>query len=489
MKRFLVALLLLAGMGAIVIYTLGSGETPESRFSWSGAGGGGVTIATAEMALMAVNVSASGIVTPADEAFVISPLSEKITEVRFKEGDHVKQGDVLFVLDRSRIQRRIDIASAQLRVAQAQLEEARVGKDGVLRAIEEARKPYVPRIEQAEAGIAIKSAFVKEREAEVARAEKDFKWKKELWSQGRVAGVDYIAAEAAYKRAVAALEAAQNDLESARKTRDSLVAELEEHLATLKRDVRAIEAREAVARERISEMELARAQAQAEEANTMVTAPIAGTLLHVRARVGDVPPAGYVATRENALIVIADVSRLFVEAEVDERDVFNIMLKQPATIRLDAVPGKEYKGCVARIAGMASRAARNPDMPVFKIWIEIEGAGSELRPGLSARVDIVTAQRERALQVPIACVVERRLDELGLPETQQVADPTATRPGYAKVAFVLTGGRVEARRVRLGFATEAKVEVLSGLKEGEEVIAGPYRLLMRLKHGDELRAK
>ncbi len=489
MKKLLVALLLVAGMGAIVVYTLRSGETPESQFSWSGTGGTGVTTARAESAHMAVSIAASGVVTPADEAFVISPLAEKVLEVRVKEGETVKQGDTLFVLDRSNIQRRIDIASAQLRVAQAQLGEAKVAKEGSSKAIEEARRPFAPKMEQAEAGIAIKSAFVKEREAEVVRAEKDFKWKKELWSQGRVAGVDYIAAEAAYKRALAALEAAQSDLESARKSRDSLSAELEDHVAMLRRDLQAVEAKESVAQERISEMELARAQAQAEEANTTVTAPISGTLLHVRVRAGDIPPIGYVATMENALVVVADVSRLYLEAEVDERDVFNVLLKQPAAITLDALPGKEYKGHVARIAGMAGRAARNPDMPVFKIRLEIEGAAGELRPGLSARAEIITSQRDRALQVPIACIVERNMAELGLQDSQQTTDAAASRPGFVKVAFVLAGNRVEARQVRLGFATEAKVEILSGLKEGEEIVAGPYRLLMRLKHGDELRAR
>jgi HlyD family secretion protein len=128
-------------------------------------------------------------------------------------------------------------------------------------------------------------------------------------------------------------------------------------------------------------------------------------------------------------------------------------------------------------------------MPVFKIRIEIEGAAGELRPGLSARAEIITSSHDKALQVPIACVVERKLAELGLPQAQQSADAPTSRPGFGKVAFVLAGNRVEARQVRLGFATEAKVEIISGIKDGEEVVAGPYRLLIRLKHGDELRAR
>ncbi|MDQ7779332.1 MAG: efflux RND transporter periplasmic adaptor subunit [Planctomycetota bacterium] len=487
MKKALVTIVLLGGMAVVVWYTLRSGATPEGSFNWSGSSAMGITTAKVTRELLAMTVSAAGSIVPADEAFVVSPLSEKVVEVKVEEGRQVAFGETLFVLDKTKIQGRIDISKAQLKVVEAQVAEAQIAKEGASRRIDEARRPYTPKLEQADSAISMKQVMLADRDAELARAEKDYKWKKSLWSHGTITGVDYIAAEAAYKRALGAVEAAKQDLESSKKSKDALAAEIEDHVSALQRDLKAVEAKETTAQERIAEMKLSLAQAESDLAGVNVTAPIAGVVLNVRVRVAEIPPSGFVPSRDNAQVVIADLSHLFVEAEVDERDVFVLELKDKAAISLDAMPDKTFHGSVSRIARMASRSSRNTDIPVFKIRIAVESPGEQLRPGLSAKVEITVSEKADAVQVPIAAIVERNAAEVGIDAGDDPADAAAAGRGYVKVAFVLVGSHAEARKVTLGLATESKVEVLSGLKEGDEVITGPYRLLTRLKNGEPLK--
>ncbi|MDH5310888.1 MAG: HlyD family efflux transporter periplasmic adaptor subunit, partial [Gammaproteobacteria bacterium] len=188
--------------------------------------------------------------------------------------------------------------------------------------------------------------------------------------------------------------------------------------------------------------------------------------------------------QEDLIMVIADLTEMEAQVNVDENDIVSVQLGQEAEIEVDALFGVKLRGTVYEIANTAntSEAGTTNQKTEFEVKIAIEGEDiSRLRPGMTASADISTETRADVIGVPIQCVAVRTIDQLTL-EGEEVADAekrfTADRDGFVEIVFVVDGdGRATARQVQTGIQSDDLIEILSGVDEGEEVITGSYRAI------------
>jgi HlyD family secretion protein len=188
--------------------------------------------------------------------------------------------------------------------------------------------------------------------------------------------------------------------------------------------------------------------------------------------------------------------------EVDQTDVPSLRVGQPAKVSIDAFPGETFPGVVAEIGSSPIRgasalggAATGTD---YEVKVTLTSHPPGIRPGLTVTSDITTATRTGALAVPIGALV---LQQPGTPAAggppaagNPPAAPTpgqptsvATRSRDVEGVFVVEGGKAVFRKATTGIKGELDVEVLDGLKEGEEIVVGPFRALRELKEGTQVR--
>jgi HlyD family secretion protein len=151
---------------------------------------------------------------------------------------------------------------------------------------------------------------------------------------------------------------------------------------------------------------------------------------------------------------------------------------------VDALPDRKLAGVVSEIAISAnSSATGSTDQKTeFEIRINILDPPEALRPGMTASADIVTKTNESAVGVPIQSVAVRTVDQLMTKgEKREDAEKrfTADKDGFVEVVFCIEGGKAVARQVRTGIQSDESIEIVEGLKEGDEVVTGSYRAISK----------
>jgi HlyD family secretion protein len=228
------------------------------------------------------------------------------------------------------------------------------------------------------------------------------------------------------------------------------------------------------------------AQASLDEARenlswTTIYAPLAGRVVELDAKQGEVIIAGTTNLPGSRVGVIADLSEILAEVDVDETDVTYVKKGQSATVAVDAIPDHDYVAHVVEVGSSGFNPATQPDVTYFKVKLLLDEPDAALKPGMTSRAEISTAEHSDALVVPIQAVVQR----------PPSGDTDASEPGAEKidVAFRAIDGKAVQTAVKVGITDATDAEVLSGLKEGENVVTGPYRVLRDLKDGAAIRAK
>jgi HlyD family secretion protein len=210
-------------------------------------------------------------------------------------------------------------------------------------------------------------------------------------------------------------------------------------------------------------------KAQDDLTKTTIYSPLSGRVITLNAKEGEVVVSGTMNNPGSVIGIIADMADINAEVDVDETEIVNVKLGQEAVLRVDALPGREYKGKVMEVGSSGYNRANQPDVTFFKVKILIDHPDDNLRARMSVRAEIRTASRPGALTVPIQAVVEREPEKGGKAR---------------KVVFVIEGGKAHQRPVEIGISDETHVELTSGVKPGEQVATGPYRILRDLKDGD-----
>ncbi|MCJ7644917.1 MAG: efflux RND transporter periplasmic adaptor subunit [Candidatus Aminicenantes bacterium] len=210
---------------------------------------------------------------------------------------------------------------------------------------------------------------------------------------------------------------------------------------------------------------------------TTYGSPIDGMITSLRVEEGEVAIIGTMNNPGTVLMTIADLSVMEVEVEVDETDVVGVQLGQTANVRVDAFPDIVFKGKVTEIGSSAlqkTAATTTQESKDFKVIITLENPSQKLKPGLSASADIVAAEKKGVLSVPIASLVVRE---------KPAADKDKKDAKEEEGVYLVENSRVKFQMVAKGITGGMNIEVVSGLKEGQEIVTGPYNALRELKDG------
>ena len=212
---------------------------------------------------------------------------------------------------------------------------------------------------------------------------------------------------------------------------------------------------------------------------TTIYAPISGRVIALTAKEGEVVVSGTMNNPASVIATVADLSELLVEVDVDETDIVDVQVGQSAEVRVDAVPDQVYQGRVVEIGSSGFSRPAQPDVTFFKVKVLLIAPDARLRPGMSARAEIQVATHPQALVVPVQAVVYRPpLGEDG--EPREGAEEV-------RVVFVVENGEAVQRPVEVGIADPTRVEIVSGLREGERAVTGPQRVLRDLEPGAAVR--
>jgi HlyD family secretion protein len=226
------------------------------------------------------------------------------------------------------------------------------------------------------------------------------------------------------------------------------------------------------AREAVSQSRANLVKAQDDLTKTTIYSPIDGRVITLNAKEGEVVVSGTMNNPASVIGVIADMAEINAEVDVDETEIVNVKLGQEATVRVDALPGREYKGKVVEVGSSGYNRPNQPDVTFFKVKVLLDHPDDNLRARMSVRAEIRTASHAGALTVPIQAVVERE-GEKG--------------EKAKKVVYVIEGGKARERQVQTAISDETHVELTAGVKPGEQVVTGPYRTLRDLKDGDAVQ--
>jgi len=225
-------------------------------------------------------------------------------------------------------------------------------------------------------------------------------------------------------------------------------------------------------------------------------------------REGETVVIGIQNSPGSTLMTLADMSVITAEVRVDETDIVNVRLGQPAEVSIDAIPKKIFKAAVTEIGNNAivrstgvstsQQTSASQEAKDFKVVVTLQDAPENLRPGLSATAKITTATRSGILTVPIQALTVRSRAELKASNAEkdavQAAAPAndaSNRPAEDREevqgVFVIRDRKAAFLPVQTGITGTTDIEVLSGLKPGDEIVTGSYKVLRTLRPGASVK--
>jgi HlyD family secretion protein len=254
-------------------------------------------------------------------------------------------------------------------------------------------------------------------------------------------------------------------------------------LQSAKANVSAIE-------ERIGQARANVAAAQDTLSKTTMTAPMDGIVTALPVEEGEVAVIGTMNNPGTKLLTIADMGVVEAVMEVDETDIPAVKVGQRATVTIDAYPNKTFSGLVTEVGSSPMErlgGGQGTEAINFEVKIQLENPPPGVRPGFSASADIVTGTRTKALAIPIQALVVR---EKPGPKSAAGAKPAAkpaVKPEDEEGVYVHEAGKVKFVPVKTDLSGESAIEIVSGLKEGQEIVTGPFRALRDIKDGAKVR--
>jgi HlyD family secretion protein len=436
------AVLVAAGLVAFMVYRQQAGYTK-------------VLTAKVVREDLSTIVSGTGQIKPKNYVVVGATAMGRVTHLYVKEGEKVKKGEVVATIEN--VQQEANVAGQQAAISAAQTDIA----------------SYI--------------AAEKTGEANVAHAQADLEQKKLAWERAQVllkdgimAKQDYDTAKANYDIDVASVAQAVAQLNQAKAQTDSARG----HLHTQEADLK------------VNQDLLNR---------TIAVAPFDGVVTDEPVREGETVVEGIQNTEGSTLMTLADMSIVTAEVKVDETDIVNVQLGQPAEVTVDALPNKTFKGHVTEVGDQAllrstgvatsQSTSGTEEAKDFKVVVTLDHPSDELRPGLSCTAKITTAHKTGVLGLPIQALTmhDPALDVVkskgGVEAASNSSTPKSNPVQGVFVAEKDPHGRLRAKFVPVttGITGATDIEVLSGLSPGEEVVAGPYKTLRDLKGGALLK--
>lgn len=407
---------------------------------------------------LATVVSASGEIKPKTYVNVGANAFGKITHLYVKEGDHVKKGQLLAQLENVQSSADVNANEASLQAAQT---------DALA----------------ADASLKTSEADLQRAQADYDRNKLDWERAQSLYKDGLIAKSDFDSRKNAWATADAGLVQAQARVAQAKAQHDSADKHIAQNRANLTRVNDVLR-------------------------KTSYNAPYDGVVTNLPVREGETVVMGIQNAPGSTLMTIADMSIITAEVKVDETDIVNVKLGQPAEVTIDAIPKKIFHGTVSEIGDNAivrssgvstsQQATASEEAKDFKVVVNLTDAPLDLRPGLSTTAKITTATRSAALSVPIQALTLRSKDQIeqqnnspgsvhaAAPAAKEVASKTKKEDDVQGV-FVIRSKKASFVPVTTGITGTTDIEVLNGLKEGDEVITGSYKVLRTLRPGSSVK--
>jgi HlyD family secretion protein len=375
-----------------------------------------------------------------------------------KEGDQVKKGQLLVQLENVQSSADVSANEAALQAAQT---------DAVA----------------ADASMKTSQADLLRAKADYDRNKLDWDRAQNLYKDGLISKSDFDSRQNAWATADAGLTQAQARVAQAQAQKDSADKHVTQNQANLTRVNDVLQ-------------------------KTSYNAPYDGVVTNLPVREGESVVIGIQNAMGSTLMTIADMSVITAEVKVDETDIVNVHLGQPAEITIDAIPKKIFHGAVSEIGDNAivrssgvstsQQSTASEEAKDFKVVVTLNDPPVDLRPGLSTTAKITTAMRSNALSVPIQALTLRTKEQMeaqnnppgsvhaAAPAAKEVASKTKKDNGLQGV-FVIRSRKAVFVPVTTGITGTTDIEVLDGLKEGDEVITGSYKILRTLRPGSSVK--
>jgi HlyD family secretion protein len=465
--------LVLALVGAVALVGLAVGGIVWSK-------GGVVTVQTGKVVRedLSAIVTASGEVKPptADLANVNASSIGKITEIDVKEGDSVKKGQLLLKTEAVQANATVDMQRAALATAKSDVEGD------------------IAAVQSAEAALNAALAEVQTAQANLVRAQEEFKRGQDLLRDKLIAQNEFDTRLNTVKVDQAALDEAQ--------------AKVVQFKAQLQQAKHTLDSQRA----RVAQAEANLASAVDVRDKTIYTAPLDGIVTSLPVHVGENVVPGIQNTVGSLLYQISDLAVITAEVKVDETDIVNVKLGQPAEVTIDAIPNKTFKGKVTEIGQSAigrtsgttsgTSTTTTEEAKDFKVVVTLDNPPPGLRPGLSTTAKITTATRQNAVTIPIQALTirtRRQLEEeeinksgKGKAKAATSQTPTSAKDkdkGKEEVqgAFVLKDGRAVFTPIESGIMGQSDMEVLKGVQANDEIVSGPFSVLRTLKNHTKVK--
>ncbi|TDR24172.1 efflux RND transporter periplasmic adaptor subunit [Flavobacterium cheniae] len=376
-------------------------------------------------------VSATGKIQPEIEVKISSEVSGEVIALPVKEGQQVKKGDLL----------------------------VRINPD-----------LYESGVNRSVASMSTTKAGLSQADAQVKEAKANYDRNKKLFDKGIISKSEWDRIVSAYEVAVASKQSAYYQVQSASAT----VTEAKDNLG-----------------------------------RTTIYAPADGTISLLNIELGE-RVLGTQQMTGTEILRIANLNNMEVEVDVNENDIVKVSIGDSANIEVDAYLKREFKGIVTSISNSASSTLTADQVTNFKVKVRIlkesyqdllEGKPanfSPFRPGMTATVDIITKRKENIVAVPISAVVIKDdttsvkkdiVAELEKKEQEQKGTAPKSDKKYECV-FVKVGDKAKLRVVKTGIQDDTNIEIISGLKSGEEIIIGPYTTVSKdLVSNDKIRVE
>jgi HlyD family secretion protein len=392
-------------------------------------------------------ISGTGQIKPKTYVNVGATSFGRITHLYVKEGDHVKKGQVIATVESVQ-------PEANVQAQQAQIASAKTDVNS-----------YVAAEKTAEANLERAKADLEQKKLDWDRAQG-------LYKDGIMSKQDFDAKKAANDTAVATIAQMQATVVQSRAQTESQRARVTNAQAQLRFNQDAL-------------------------SKTVSVAPFDGIVTNLPVREGETVVVGIQNAEGSTLMTIADMSVVTAEVKVDETDIVNVKIGQPADVTIDAIPNKVFKGHVTlvgdqallRSTGVATSQSTTgtEEAKDFKVVVTLDEPNDLLRPGLSTTAKITTAHKANVLSLPIQALTIKTPDKPAANGNVQAASTNSSngQPDQQGV-YVLdkdAHGKLRAHFVPVttGITGATDIEVLTGLKEGDEIVTGPYKTLRGLK--------
>ena len=439
---------MLIGAGIVVIL----GAIAFANFRFKRAEGVAVNTESIQKRDLEAMVSASGKIQPKRFVNISADTMGRVTGLAVNEGDRVSRGQFLLQIDPRNLRNRVESGEASLQAARSQGEQLRLALDS--------------------ARVALK------------QAEDNHRRQQELWKAG-------LTTKENLERTENELKMRQSELRTQEQQVQTQKARMEQERATLE-------------------------SARYDLSKVRIESPINGIVTRRNIEEGETVVVGTMNNPGTVLLTVADMSVIEAEVEVDETDIPAVRVGQVAKVTLDAIPDTTFTGKVTEIGNSPIQAAGQGGGGVssqatnFKVVVTLDGEIPEVRPGFTCTAEITTATRQKALSVPIQALAVREIvrDAKGqvvreqrdqqrsrgtgvATASAQELPPDHTRKEEEGVFVIRDGTRAEFIPVKTGIAGDKYFEILGGegLKEGDQVITGPFQSVRNLRDGDQIRVQ